>query len=77
MQCLAVVQGGGSTQFSAVPLNLLGGLDKPVVDYVVTGGWSAKAAKEASKYATVNEVKACCVRSWIPECYGHQLQLVA
>mmetsp|Transcript_23807 Transcript_23807/g.62307 ORF Transcript_23807/g.62307 Transcript_23807/m.62307 type:complete len:370 (-) Transcript_23807:114-1223(-) len=49
-------QGGGSTQFSAVPLNLFGGAGKASADYIVTGGWSAKAAKEAAKYGEVNEV---------------------
>lgn len=47
------LQGGGTGQFAAVPLNLTSGPDD-VVDYVVTGSWSSKAAKEAEKYATVN-----------------------
>eukprot|EP00047_Mylnosiga_fluctuans_P001093 m.212136 g.212136 ORF g.212136 m.212136 type:complete len:482 (+) comp10141_c0_seq2:2106-3551(+) len=51
------VQGGGSTQFSVVPLNLSPGKDA-VVDYIVTGAWSQKAAAEAKKYATVNIVNA-------------------
>ncbi len=46
------LQGGASTQFSAVPLNLLG--DKGAADYVNTGQWSKKAIKEASRYADVN-----------------------
>lgn len=48
------LQGGASTQFSAVPLNLLG--DKSSVDYVNTGQWSKKAIKEAQKFAAVNVV---------------------
>ncbi|KAI9325057.1 pyridoxal phosphate-dependent transferase [Zopfochytrium polystomum] len=41
------MQGGATSQFSAVVYNLIGGdLSKPV-DYVVTGVWSQKAAEEA------------------------------
>lgn len=48
------LQGGASTQFSAVPLNLLG--DKKSADYVNTGEWSKKAIKEAKRYGAVNVV---------------------
>ncbi|CAA0100635.1 Phosphoserine aminotransferase [BD1-7 clade bacterium] len=48
------LQGGASTQFSAIPLNLLG--DKGAADYVNTGQWSKKAIKEAKRYADVNVV---------------------
>ncbi len=48
------LQGGASTQFSAVPLNLLG--DKTTADYVNTGQWSKKAIKEAKRYCDVNVV---------------------
>ncbi|NP_001088009.1 phosphoserine aminotransferase 1 L homeolog [Xenopus laevis] len=50
------LQGGGSGQFSAIPLNLIGLKDSKSADYVVTGAWSAKAAKEAEKYGKVNIV---------------------
>ena len=46
------LQGGGSTQFSMVPLNLIGNTGK--ADYVLTGNFSTIASKEASKYGTVN-----------------------
>jgi len=46
------LQGGASTQFSAVPLNLLG--DKGGADYVNTGQWSKKAIAEAKRYCDVN-----------------------
>ena len=49
------MHGGGTGQFSAVPLNLLKG-DNPTADYLVTGTWSNKAAKEAEKYCKVNKV---------------------
>ena len=48
------LQGGASTQFSAIPLNLLG--DKTTADYVNTGQWSKKAIKEAKRYCDVNVV---------------------
>ena len=49
------MQGGGTGQFAAVPLNLLpeGG----TADYLVTGTWSEKAAKEAKKFGSVNVIK--------------------
>lgn len=50
------VQGGGSGQFSAVPLNLIGLKAGRCADYVVTGAWSAKAAEEAKKFGTVTIV---------------------
>jgi phosphoserine aminotransferase len=46
------LQGGASTQFSMIPLNLLG--DKKSADYINTGSWSKKAISEAKKYCTVN-----------------------
>lgn len=48
------LQGGGTGQFAAVPMNLMSRTGK--ADYIVTGSWSAKAAKEAAKYGTANHV---------------------
>jgi phosphoserine aminotransferase len=48
------MQGGGTGQFAAVPMNLIGLTGK--ADYVITGSWSDKAAKEAKKYGKVNLV---------------------
>lgn len=45
------LQGGASTQFAAVPLNLMNGSGK--ADYVVTGQFSKKAYSEAKKYGDV------------------------
>lgn len=47
--------GGGTGQFAAVPLNLMSSTGKAV--YLNTGTWSSKAAKEASKYGQVIEIK--------------------
>jgi phosphoserine aminotransferase len=46
------LQGGASTQFSMVPLNLL--TEGATADYVVTGGWAQKAVKEAKRVGNVN-----------------------
>jgi phosphoserine aminotransferase len=45
------MQGGASAQFALVPMNLLRG--KPA-DYLVTGVWGVKAAKECGKYGVAN-----------------------
>jgi phosphoserine aminotransferase len=46
------LQGGATSQFSALPLNLAGPED--TVDYIVTGSWGSKAIQEAGKYAKAN-----------------------
>lgn len=46
------LQGGASTQFAMIPMNLLG--DKNTADYINTGSWSKKAISEAKKFCTVN-----------------------
>jgi len=48
------LQGGASSQFAMVPMNLLRG--KTGADYVNTGEWSKKAIKEAKKFCQVNVV---------------------
>ncbi len=45
------LQGGASTQFSAVPLNLLVGSGK--ADYILSGQFSTKAYQEAQKYGDI------------------------
>ena len=45
------LQGGASTQFAAVPLNLLS--DHKCADYVVSGQFSKKASIEAKKYGDI------------------------
>lgn len=45
------LQGGASTQFAAVPLNLMNGSGK--ADYVLSGQFSTKAYEEAKKYGDV------------------------
>ena len=48
------LQGGASSQFAMVPLNLMTGSGK--ADYVLTGQWATKAYKEAARYGDVNVV---------------------
>jgi len=48
------LQGGASSQFAMVPMNLLRG--KASADYLNTGEWSKKAIKEAKKFGAVNVV---------------------
>lgn len=48
------LQGGASSQFFTVPANFLA--DVGTADYLVTGSWSEKAAKEAKQYGHVHEV---------------------
>ena len=48
------LQGGASSQFSAIPLNLMNGSGK--ADYILTGQWATKAWKEASRYGEARAV---------------------
>jgi len=46
------LQGGASSQFAMVPMNLLRG--KTSADYINTGAWSKKAIAEAKRYCDVS-----------------------
>ena len=46
------LQGGASSQFAMVPMNLLGRTGK--ADYFRTGSWSKKAITEAKRFGDVN-----------------------
>ena len=61
------LQGGASTQFAAIPLNLLNGSGK--ADYMLTGQFSTKAYKEACKYGDIRVVASSKDKtfSYIPE----------
>ena len=48
------LQGGASSQFAMVPMNLL--RDRDTADYVNTGSWSKKAIAEAGRFCKVNVV---------------------
>ena len=47
------LQGGASSQFAMIPLNLM---KTGNIDLVLTGQWAKKARAEASRYGTVNVV---------------------
>lgn len=48
------LQGGASSQFAMVPLNLMNG--SGTADYVITGQWANKAYQEGSKYGEAHIV---------------------
>ncbi|MBO5745060.1 MAG: 3-phosphoserine/phosphohydroxythreonine transaminase [Clostridia bacterium] len=48
------LQGGASTQFAMVPMNLMTNNNK--ADYIITGQWAKKAYKEAARYGAVRAV---------------------
>lgn len=51
---IVLMGGGASTQFEAVPLNLLG--EKAQADYIVSGNFSKKAYKFAERYGDIKLV---------------------
>jgi phosphoserine aminotransferase len=61
------LQGGGSSQFAMIPLNLASKNKK--CDIVITGQWAKKAAQEAERYITVNKVASSADKtfSYIPK----------
>jgi phosphoserine aminotransferase len=67
------LQGGATTQFAAVPMNLLRG--KAGADYVVNGAWGKKASKEAAKYCKVNVAAKCPDEKYnhVPDAQGWKL----
>ena len=48
------LQGGASTQFAMMPLNLMNGSGK--ADFVITGQWANKAYQEAARYGEANVI---------------------
>jgi len=60
------LQGGGTTQFAMVPMNLM---KNKVADYIITGHWAKKAAEEAAVYGKVNKVASSedKIFSYIPD----------
>ena len=48
------LQGGASSQFAMVPMNLMTGNGK--ADYIITGQWAKKAYKEAARYGNARAV---------------------
>ena len=61
------LQGGASTQFAMIPLNLMNGSGK--ADFVITGQWANKAYQEAARYGEAHVVASSKDKtfSYIPE----------
>ncbi len=61
------LQGGASSQFAMVPLNLMNKNHK--ADYVITGQWANKAYKEGARYGEANVVASSADKtfSYIPK----------
>lgn len=61
------LQGGASLQFAMIPMNLM---KNQKADYIVTGQWAKKAAKEAEKYGEVRVIASSEDKmfSYIPDC---------
>lgn len=61
------LQGGASLQFAMIPMNLM---KNQKADYIVTGQWAKKAAKEAEKYGEVRVIASSEDEtfSYIPDC---------
>ena len=61
------LQGGASSQFTMIPMNI--GNKNKKCDIVITGQWAKKAAQEAKRYITVNEIASSADKtfSYIPK----------
>lgn len=61
------LQGGGTLQFSMVPLNLL--KESKKADYIVTGTWAKKAYKEACKFGDIKVAASseADTFTWVPK----------
>ncbi len=67
------MQGGATSQFSMIPMNLMG--DKTSADYINTGDWSSKAIKEAKRYLNVNVAGSCEDSNFTAVPTQHELKL--
>ncbi|THF65779.1 3-phosphoserine/phosphohydroxythreonine transaminase [Pseudothauera nasutitermitis] len=56
------MQGGAIAENAIIPLNLLG--ERDTADYVLTGSWSVKSAKEAARYGKVNLAASAEASGW-------------
>lgn len=66
------LQGGGSTQFAMIPMNLM---KNRVADYIITGQWAKKAAAEAERYGKVNRIASSADKTftYIPDLKNLQI----
>lgn len=68
------LQGGGTLQFSMVPLNLLRNSKK--ADYALTGTWAKKAYKEACKFGDIKVIASSedDKFTWVPKFGREQIR---
>jgi len=61
------LQGGASSQFSAIPMNLMRNKE---ADFIITGQWAKKAYQEASRYGKANIIASSEDKTftYIPDC---------
>ena len=59
------LQGGASTQFAMVPLNLMGRTGR--ADYINTGSWSKKAIAEGKRYGEVKVIADTAADYTVPD----------
>ena len=66
------LQGGASTQFAMIPMNLM---HNKVADYVVSGSWSKKAWKEAKLYGDARAIASSEDEtfSYVPDVHGLEI----
>jgi phosphoserine aminotransferase len=64
------LQGGASSQFAMIPLNLMNKNKK--ADFVITGQWAKKASSEASRYGDCLAVASSADKtfSYIPQIHN-------
>ncbi len=68
------LQGGGTLQFSMIPLNLFRKSKK--ADYIITGTWAKKAYKEACKFGDIKVVDSSekDTFTWVPKIKKEQFR---
>lgn len=67
------LQGGASSQFAMVPLNLLG--NKTQASYINTGQWSKKAISEAKRFAQVEIAASSEAQDYVSVPASHELSI--
>ena len=74
-----LLQGGASSQFAMVPMNLMTKNGK--ADFVITGQWATKAQKEAARYGEANIVASSKDKtfSYIPDLdlHSQKMQIIS
>jgi len=64
------MQGGASQQFAMIPMNFM---KNRVADYIITGQWAKKAAKEAEKYG---KIRLSHIFRIVPTCLFRKMRIM-